>query len=135
VPESIHKSNSRAKIKELDVAMFDSYYDYFLAIHMNPKVARLHSIGFVIGIMILPIFFYSLEWQWPLLFTLTFWGLGFISHYIYDGHFTKTSFEAPWKTFIYASMVNYFYLTKQLPAKRKNIIQKYPFLNTFYEGY
>jgi len=74
-----------------DFARFD---DYFLYIHLNPAVRMAHVWGSLLGLLLLPWGLYAL-WQgqfWPvLLASAIYYGVGFVSHFVWDGIFFETS--------------------------------------------
>ncbi len=126
------KKERSDKIKALDPDQFESYEDYFLAIHLNPRVALMHSVGFVIGLFIFPLAIYFLSWYLFIIYLCFFYGFGFISHYLFDGVPSRTAKEAPWKSFEYAIKVNLLYMLGRLPKVRRELFNKYDFLENVY---
>ena len=81
-------------IKTYQVADFDSFDDYFFYIHLNPAVRWAHAWGSALGAILLfwGLYVLILDRSWlPLLVaTALYYGIGFLSHFLFDGVFFET---------------------------------------------
>ena len=129
-------NKSRRELKEslsqLEPKDFDSYEEYFWALHLNESVVIMHLIGFVLGLAILPYALYTLQWPLFVVYFFFFYGFGFLSHWIFDGIPSRTAKEAPWGSFIYAVDVNLSFLTGRFQKKQHELLSKYPKLRDIY---
>ncbi|PKL75932.1 MAG: hypothetical protein CVV27_12855 [Candidatus Melainabacteria bacterium HGW-Melainabacteria-1] len=88
------RSFRQKHIKTYQIADFDSFDDYFLYIHLNPAVRWAHAWGAVLGVILLIWGLYMLlaERSWIALIVGVglYYGVGFVSHYVFDGVFFET---------------------------------------------
>lgn len=121
------KKMRKELINNLTPESFDNYYDYFYYLHLNDHVRLLHVIGMVVGLIVLAFAIYYMSFILFIIYSLLFYGMGFISHALFDGTPSKTASEAPWKSFIYATKINILYMLGKCPKLDKEFLEKYPF--------
>lgn len=124
---SSSKQTRKELINSLTPKDFDNYYDYFYYLHLNDHVRLLHVIGMLVGLIILPFALYYMSLILFIIYFFFFYGMGFISHALFDGTPSKTASEAPWKSFIYATQINSYYLLGKCPKLDQEFLKKYPF--------
>jgi hypothetical protein len=114
---------------------FDTPWEYFVYLHVNSHVQRLHLGGTLVAIPMFPWAMYELftRWSvWPtLVFTLFYYGSGFISHYTGDGQVSQT-----WRqillTYAYAVRMNLRVLSGRFPREVQALLEKYPEIGWIY---
>ncbi|MBT9545317.1 MAG: hypothetical protein IV090_08010 [Candidatus Sericytochromatia bacterium] len=108
---------------------FDNFEDYFLYLHLNPQIQWIHVLG---GVAIVPVFpwvIYALiHLHQPLpfvLFSLVFYGAGFISHWTGDGQISKTV-KAFGPSYLYVILLNFRIITGSQKAYEARFMARYP---------
>lgn len=108
---------------------FDHFEDYFLYLHLNPQIQSIHVWG---GVAIVPVFpwvIYALiHLHQPLpfvLFSLIFYGAGFISHWTGDGQISKTV-KAFGPSYLYVILLNFRVITGSQKAYEARFMARYP---------
>lgn len=108
---------------------FDSFSDYFLYLHLNPRVQVIHALGYWLSLPFLP---WSIKkiWQeknpWPFLgLSALFYGAGFAAHWTEDGQVSKTitSFFATYRE---AIVMNWRVVSGSQKSYEQAFMQKYP---------
>ncbi len=102
---AFRKSNLGAFVED----DFQTSWDYFIYLHINPLVHWLHIAGTIVGLSLFPWAMYRFFWHWEIIptviYTFFYYGVGFISHWIGDGQVSQT-----WKnifaTYYYAVKMN-----------------------------
>lgn len=129
---STTKEYRKSRLEQLSPSKFDSYRDFFFALHLNTRTQQMHLIGALIG----PVFF---VWAlitlniWIFLINLFFfYGFGFFSHWIFDGVVSRTAKEAPWGSFRFALEINWLCLIGKMGETEEKFLQKYPFVREIY---
>lgn len=128
------KQQRQELINTLTPKDFENYYDYFYYLHLNNQVRLLHVIGMVGGLLLLPFALYYMSLILFIVYFILFYGMGFISHALYDGTPSKTASEAPWKSFIYATKINVLYMLGKCPKLDQAFLEKYPFCRKIYSN-
>lgn len=115
---------------------FDSFEDYFLYLHLNPHIQVIHVLG---GVAIVPVFpwvLYSLiHLHQPLpfvLFSLAFYGAGFLSHWTGDGQISKTV-KAFGPSYLYVILLNFRVITGSQSAYEARFLARYPHTRWVYQ--
>jgi hypothetical protein len=114
---------------DLPPTKFQDFRDWFFTIHIDPVQRWIHTIGMFIG----SYFFIIMWFQWNLL-TLVyyllgvffFYGLGIISHRLYDGGVEKSYLRFFHKTLFYVLEINFLTLFGLYDKRLRNFLQKYP---------
>ncbi len=108
---------------------FDNFEDYFLYLHLNPQIQWIHVLG---GVAIVPVFpwvIYALiHLHQPLpfvLFSLVFYGAGFLSHWTGDGQISKTV-KAFGPSYLYVILLNFRVITGNQKAYEARFMTRYP---------
>jgi hypothetical protein len=108
---------------------FDNFEDYFLYLHLNPQIQWIHVLG---GVAIVPVFpwvIYALvHLHQPLpfvLFSLVFYGAGFLSHWTGDGQISKTV-KAFGPSYLYVILLNFRVITGSQKAYEARFMARYP---------
>ncbi len=108
---------------------FDSSWDYFIYLHINPHVQIGHAWGTLIGLLLFPWAFMALifEWRiWPMvLFTCIYYGTGFLSHYTGDGQISET-WRKLMETYKFALRLNLMYFARTLRPELRRFASRYP---------
>lgn len=127
-----NRTQRKKRLQELRPKSFDNYRDFFISLHLNSYTQIMHLTGAMAGIISLIFSIYLMSFGLFLLYAFFFYGLGFLSHYIFDGHISRTAKEAPWGSFIYAVELNWLCLTRRMPELEKKFLKKYPFVKSAY---
>lgn len=130
-------SNSRddrkAALLSLPPEKFETYFDYYVYIHLNTDVVILHCIGMLLGFFFLALAIIKMSWVYLVLHLFTFNIIPLVSHWIYDGIMTPTASGAPLISIWYAIRINMWYLTGQARKKEEAFIRKYPFTESYFK--
>ena len=130
--EILNEKKSRAKkLAQLNRSMFENHQDFFMALHLNQKTAFMHLIASIIGLAILPYALYTMEWWVFLLCFVLGYGLGSISHIMFDGLISPTTKELYTST-LYALKLSWIVLSFQMGDLQERMFKKYPFLADIY---
>ena len=88
---------------------FENGWEYFIYLHVNPTVHKLHIYGTAVGLSLFPWAMYRFFWHWEIvptvIYTFFYYGVGFISHYIGDGQVSQT-WKQIFATYYYAVKMN-----------------------------
>lgn len=108
---------------------FESFSEYFLYLHLNPRVQSIHALGYWLS---LPFFPWSLKklWKeknpWPFLgLSALFYGAGFAAHWTEDGQISKT-IASFFPTYREAIIMNWRVLNGSQKSHDKAFQEKYP---------
>lgn len=108
---------------------FDTFSEYFLYLHLNPRVQFLHALGYWVS---LPFFPWSLKklWKeknpWPFLgLSALFYGTGFAAHWTEDGQVSKT-ITSFFPTYREALIMNWRVLNGSQKNHEEAFKKKYP---------
>ena len=132
---TLTKRNYRAqKLAQLTPDMFQSYQDYFIALHLNPKTAFIHSLGVSLGLLMFPYVVYMMQWLPFFLYCFFMFGFGFFSHIIFDGLIAPTNkkvkrYEANYRCVL---KLSWTVMTGKLGQLQRHMFEKYPFLVRIY---
>jgi hypothetical protein len=73
---------------------FETSWDYFIYLHVNPHVQWGHLLGTIAGLALFPWAMYRFFWFWEIwpsvVYTFFYYGVGFISHWSGDGQVSGT---------------------------------------------
>lgn len=127
-----HRIDRSNRLLLVSSDLFDSYFDYYIFIHLNTEVQILHTIGMLLGFLFLAVAIIKWSWVFLVLHLITFNIIPLISHWIYDGIMTPTATGAKFLSIWYAIKLNIWLLTGQSEKKEKDFIQKYPFTEAYY---
>lgn len=110
-------------------ADFENFSDYFLYLHLNPRVQVIHAFGYWLALPFLPWGIKKL-WReknpWPFLgLSALFYGSGFVAHWTEDGQISKTitSFFATYRE---AIIMNWRVVNGSQKGYEHAFMQKYP---------
>lgn len=127
----------RHYLNSYSVADFDTFEDYFLYLHLNPRVQWIHVLG---GIAVLPLFPWVVYqgvhlWDpWPfLLFSLWFYGAGFASHWLGDGLISKTVKDFG-PSYLYVIALNFRVVMGFQAAEEARWLSRYPHMRWVYQA-
>lgn len=127
--------DERAKIlHSLPPERFETYFDYYVYIHLNQNVQIMHVIGMLMGFLFLVMAIIKWSWVYLILHLISFNIIPLISHNIFDGVGTPTATGAPLISIWYAIKINMWYLTGQQKKKEQEFFQKYPFAESYYRS-
>ncbi len=119
----------RTHLNQYRVFDFDTFADYFLYLHLNSHVVRLHVLSGVAPVPALPWCVYALVHQHNplpfLLFSLWFYGLGFISHWLGDGIISKTVKDFG-PAYLEVILLNFRAIMGLQPLVEYRFCQRYP---------
>jgi hypothetical protein len=117
---------------QVDPDLFETYFDYYVFIHLNNRVQKLHVFGMLLGFYFLIMALVHWSWTFLLWHLITFNLIPLISHWIYDGIMTPTASGAKFVSTWYAIKINTWSLTGQQEKKEKDFFLKYPFVKAYY---
>ena len=127
----------RHYLNTYSVADFDTFEDYFLYLHLNPRVQWIHVLG---GIAVLPLFpwvVYQGVHLWNplpfLLFSLWFYGAGFASHWLGDGLISKTVKDFG-PSYLYVIALNFRVVMGLQAAEEARWLSSYPHMRWVYQA-
>lgn len=126
------KDFRKKTLLELSPDKFESYFDYYVFIHLNSKVVIMHSIGMILGFIFLGLALYHWSWIYLLAHLICFNVIPLVSHIIFDGINTPTATGAPLVSIWYAIKINMWYLTGRQKKNEAEFIRKYPFTKKFF---
>ena len=108
---------------------FDCYDDYFMYLHLNSQVQRLHVFGGLLGLALFPWAVWALlsqgDWLPSLLYLGVYYGTGLLSHWLGDGRFPQSAKDAG---NAYLSVVRLIWqcLNGSIRAREAAFIRQYP---------
>lgn len=120
------------RVLTLPPERFDSYFDYYVFIHLNTDVVILHCVGMLLGFFFLAMAIIKMSWVYLVLHLVTFNLIPLVSHWIYDGLMTPTASGAPFISIWYAIRINMWYLTGRQNKIEQKFIEKYPFAEEYF---
>lgn len=135
-PSKEQRNLSSQRIKEYPPEKFETYNDWFFFIHIDPVQRFIHAFGMYVGSFFFIMIF--IEWSklsflYYLLGVFFFYGLGVISHAIFDKGTAKSEpkyFITTLKDVIYFNLATTFgFYDKAL----RRFIKKYPFVIDAYQ--
>lgn len=112
---------------------FDTYFDYYVYIHLNTQVVVWHVVGMLSGFLFLGLAIAKMSWIYLLLHLFCFNIIPLVSHWIYDGIMTPTASGAPLISIWYAIRINMWYLTGSAKRIEAEFIKKYPFTEAYFK--
>ncbi|PIQ23981.1 hypothetical protein COW36_05535 [bacterium (Candidatus Blackallbacteria) CG17_big_fil_post_rev_8_21_14_2_50_48_46] len=116
-------------INTYSYADFDNFEDYFLYLHLNQDVLRMHFFGSFVSIPLLPWALWMSCYQhqfWPLVLYLgLYYGCGFSSHFLCDGRVSKTTPDYG-PSYFYVINLNFRILAGKMKEYERNYFEKYP---------
>ncbi len=133
---SIKATNDRldrlGRLLQVSPDLFETYFDYYVFIHLNRQVQILHAVGMLLGFLFFILAL--LKWSWGYLFLhlITFNLIPLVSHWMYDGIMTPTATGAKFVSIWYAIKLNMWPLSGQQHKKEQAFIKKYPFTLAYY---
>jgi hypothetical protein len=108
---------------------FESSWDYFLYLHINPHVQTAHAWGTFIGLLFFPWAFFAMIFEYriaPMIFfTCIYYGTGFVSHFTGDGQISET-WRKLMETYKFALRLNLMYFARRLRPELARFAAKYP---------
>jgi len=113
---------------------FDTYFDYYVYIHLNRNVQVMHVIGMLLGFLFLTLAIMKWSWIYLGLHLFCFNIIPLVSHNIFDGVGTPTATGAPLISIWYAMKINMWYLTGQQDIKEREFLARYPFAEHYYKS-
>lgn len=130
-----NSKEERAKnLHSLSPERFETYFDYYVYIHLNQKVQIMHVIGMLLGFLFLALAIIKWSWVYLVLHLISFNIIPLVSHNLFDGVGTPTATGAPLISIWYAIKINMWYLTGQQTKKEQEFFQKYPFAESYYRS-
>lgn len=111
---------------------FETYFDYYVYIHLNSDVVITHVVGMLLGFLFLALAIIHWSWIYLGLHLFCFNIIPLVSHKIFDGIGTPTAVGAPLISIWYAIKINMWYLTGQQAKKENEFFAKYPFAKDYY---
>lgn len=112
---------------------FETYFDYYVFIHLNSEVVLLHVVGMLLGFIFLALAIIKMSWVYLVLHLISFNLIPQVAHWIYDGIMTPTARGAPLISIWYAIRINMWYLTGRQEKIEKQFIAKYPFTEAYFQ--
>lgn len=114
---------------------FDNFEDYFLYLHLNPRVLWMHFLGAFFAIPFLPWAVWEMYHGvfWPFLaYTALFYGSGFSSHWLNEGKISRTTPDYG-PSYFYVININFRILTGNYQQYEANYLAKYPHTRWVYD--
>lgn len=128
------RTERQLHLLELSPALFETYFDYYIFIHLNRDVQKLHVVGMLLGFMFLGLAIIKWSWVYLILHLITFNLIPLVSHWIYDGIMTPTASGAKIISIWYAIKLNIWFMTGQQDQKERQFIAKYPFTEKYFRA-
>lgn len=128
------KEFRKKTLLELSPERFETYFDYYVFIHLNSKVVVMHSVGMLLGFLFLALAIYHWSWIFLVVHLICFNVIPLVSHIIFDGINTPTATGAPLISIWYAIRINMWYLTGRQKKIEEDFIRKYPFTEKFFRA-
>jgi hypothetical protein len=127
--ERVDRSN---RLLQVSPDLFETYFDYYIFIHLNRQVQILHVVGMCLGFLFITLAIVKWSWVFLVLHLITFNLIPLVSHWIYDGIMTPTASGAKLVSIWYAIKLNVWFMTGQQDKREKAFILKYPFTEAYY---
>lgn len=128
------RSQKAAGIRRYGPDVFDTWYDWFLFVHLDRGTQAVHAISMVAGLAMFPWAMIELFAWNPLplvLFTAVYYGSGFASHWVCDGLVSPTVPE-PMKAYEGVLRLNFGWWLGTLPEEEEALLARYPFVREVY---
>ena len=119
-------------LRSLEQDQFDCYRDYFFSLHMNSLVSTTHAVGTLIGVLLIPFVIYFKSWSLFGIYIFLVWGVGFLSHVLYDGFFPVRELVNGRENLKLAVEMNLKVLSGKFHREEERLLLKYPFLVEIY---
>lgn len=127
------REDRRKTLLSLPPEKFDTYFDYYVYIHLNTTVVIWHVVGMLLGFLFLTLAIIKISWIYLILHLFCFNIIPLVSHWIYDGIMTPTASGAPLISIWYAIRINMWYLTGRAKRIEAEFIKKYPFTEAYFK--
>jgi hypothetical protein len=132
VPTPAARERNRRRVRMYGPERFASYRDYFWFGHVDPVLRWWHAIGMVAGVVLFPL---AVLLRDPLLFlagVVFFYGLGYVSHVIYDGGAARTDYRYFLPSIPWIIEINLRTLGGGFEPCLRDLAERYPFVRQAY---
>jgi hypothetical protein len=126
------KDIRKNKILAMDSKRFNSYFDYYVFLHLNEKVLLFHVIGMLTGLFFLGLSFYTFNFWYLIPFIITLNGFPHGSHIFIDGLISPATAETFGLSIFYAFKLNFIFMFTNFKKYKANFLEKYPFAEEAY---
>ena len=135
-PTDEQRQQSAARVLDYPPEKFESYNDWFFYIHIDPVQRMIHAFGMYVGLFFFVMIF--IEWSYLSIFyyllgVFFFYGLGVISHLIYDLGKAKSAPRYFLSTLVVVIQFNLATTFGYYDKRLRKFIKKYPFVINAYE--
>ena len=135
-PTTEQRKQSAARVQNYPPEKFETYNDWFFYIHIDPVQRMIHTFGMYVGLFFFTMIFIDWSYQsiyYYLLGVFFLYGLGVISHLIYDQGQAKSAPRYFLSTLIVVIEFNLATTFGYYDKKLRKFIEKYPFVKEAYE--
>ncbi len=133
LPSNLRSERGEA-LRQLRPSQFETYDDYYQAIHLNQWVRISHVVGMLIACCILATLFYTQTWWLILPYMFLIIGVPQLAHLAFDSFYSPAARDSRGSSLFMALRLNFGVMFGLQRARDRQLLAKYPFVADAYRN-